>query len=100
MKRRTKLLKQLICIFKGHIGLKRDTSFTHTYVQDGKEFVYNGRLYKCKRCGALRIFYGVTLWELKDLIEVTLKDLPPIDFDVIFAADTYEFTRFYAKEKN
>lgn len=96
------MIKKLICLFKGHTSLNRDTETTSHYIRisagrgafcrDSERYEYDGRLYRCARCGALILHHGICSWELADLIDITLQDLPEAFFD--FSTD-YEFTRIY-----
>ena len=71
-----KFFKQLICIIKGHAGFNRNTSYNRMYIREGRKFICKGRLYKCERCGTLQLFKGIAFWEIGDLIQTTLRDLP------------------------
>ncbi|KKM02953.1 hypothetical protein LCGC14_1779260 [marine sediment metagenome] len=91
-----RIIKSLICLFKKH-ELKDEPEFK-CYIRDGRRFVYHGRIFRCKRCGAIVHIHGVMDTELKDLIETTLKDLPPGEFSHIFNDNKgYEFLDFYEK---
>jgi len=94
-----KIINKLICHFKGHVGLQRGQEYDSIYymLEDSGAFcrgitcIYGGRLYRCFRCGELRICRGVTSWELEDLISDTLKDLPKISFSF----QDYDICRIY-----
>ena len=98
-----KWLNKLICHFRGHKGLQRDQEYDSIYymLEDSGAFcrgitcTYGGRLYRCSRCGELRICRGVTSWELEDLISDTLKDLPKNYFGNMWDKLDYDFCRFY-----
>ena len=98
-----KWLNKLICHLKGHVGLRRGQDYDSIYylLENSGAFcqgitqTYGGRLYRCSRCGELRICCGVTSWELEDLISDTLKDLPKNYFGEMWSDQTYDFCRFY-----
>ena len=98
-----KLINKLICHFKGHIGLQRGQESDSIYymLKDSGAFcqgitcIYGGRLYRCSRCGELRICHGVTSWEIEDLISDTLKDLPQNHFENVWCFQNYDFCRIY-----
>ena len=94
-----KLINKLICHFKGHKGLQRGQEYTSIYQEikgygafgRGFPYIYEGRLYRCSRCGELCICHGVTSWEIEDLISDTLRDLPKNLFDF----EDYDVCRIY-----
>lgn len=98
-----KIINRLICHFRGHIGLQRGQEYDSIYymLEDSGAFcqgitsVYGGRLYHCSRCGELCICRGVTSWELQDLVEDTLANLPQGLFENAFSNLDYDFCRFY-----
>lgn len=70
-------LRSLICLIKGH-KLKDEPEF-RIYIRDGSRFKYNGRLFKCRYCGAFCHVRGLRDIDLKELIEATLKSVPSIN---------------------
>jgi hypothetical protein len=96
------MIGKLICHFKGHKGLQRSQEYKELYYLlensgafcHGVTHIYGGRLYYCSRCGELCICHGVTQWELEDLIEITLQDLPKINWDSLYNWD-YDICRIY-----
>lgn len=98
-----RIINKLICHFKGHKGLQRSQECISIYqkIKDygtfGYEFpyVYEGRLYRCSRCGELCICRGITSWELEDLISDTLKDLPKGCFEDMWNGQDYDVCRIY-----
>ncbi len=99
------MLQKIICLFKGHTGLTRDTETIDHYVRipagrgafcrDPERYEYNGRLYRCARCGALILHHGVCSWEMKDLITATLQEYPVGAWLRIFEAQDYSILRLY-----
>jgi hypothetical protein len=100
-----KLFQRLVCLWKGCVGLKRNTKYIRHYIEipagrgafcrDPKRYEYAGRLYRCARCGALHLFRGVCSWELTDLIIATLQDVPTLNWDVALSNQNYKFIRLY-----
>ena len=98
-----KLFSKLLCHFKGHVSLQRGQEYTSIYQEikgygafgRGFPYVYDGRLYRCSRCGELHIIHGVLFWELQDLVSDTLKDLPKINWDDLH--HDYDVCRLYKK---
>ena len=98
-----KIINKLICHFKGHVGLQRGQEYTSIYQEirgygafgRGFSYVYEGRLYRCFRCGELHICRGVTSWELEDLISDTLKDLPQNYLEDVWCFQNYDICRIY-----
>ena len=98
-----KWLNKLICHLKGHKGLQRGQEYTSIYQEikgygafgRGFPYVYEGRLYRCSRCGELCICHGVTSWEIEDLISDTLKDLPKNLFGDMWSGCDYDVCRIY-----
>ena len=98
------MLNKIKCLLWGHIKSDKDTIFTSVYIKEpygafykGQRFVYDGRLYRCKRCGALIHVHGVLSWELEDLIVTTLADLPKNFLDTFDYPNSYDFCRLYRK---
>ena len=100
------MLQKIICVIRGHKSLKQDTQYTRHYVEipagrgafcrDPIRYLSSGRLFKCSRCGQLQLVTGVLSWELMELIQVTLEDLPDSVFN--FPYD-YEFIQIFSREK-
>lgn len=104
MKRPKNILNKVKCLLFGHVESNRDTIFTDVYAEEpygafyrSHRYVYNGRLYRCKRCKALIHVHGILSWEIVDLITMTLEDLPPCYFEDVFSGQDYEFCRIYSK---
>jgi hypothetical protein len=99
------MIKKIICLFKGHTGLIRGTETTGHYVRipagrgafcrDPERYEHDGRLYRCARCGALILHHGICSWELEDLMNETLRNIPVSCWDVGFNNQDYEFIRLY-----
>ncbi len=100
------MINKIICWFKGHVGLTRDTEYVRHYIEipagrgafcrDPKRYESNGRLYKCSRCGELFLHRGICSWEIEDLITVTLQDLP-VGLLLTAFDSSYEFTRLFTR---
>lgn len=98
-----RILNKLICYFKGHISLQRGQEYTRIYqvikgygaFGCGFPYVYEGRLYRCSRCGELHIIRGILQWEIEDLISDTLIDLPAKLFENMWSNQDYDFCRLY-----
>ena len=82
----------ILCWLKGHTKCTRDTVTTGHYIcipagrgafcRDPERYEYNGRLYRCARCGELLLIHGILAWELEDLITATLQDIPEGHWDL------------------
>ena len=99
-----KLINKLICHSRGHKSLQRGQGYTSIYQEvrgrgafgRGFPYTYEGRLYRCSRCGELCICRGIMSWEIEDLISDTLKDLPKYNFGIDWAIGTdYPIVRLY-----
>lgn len=94
------LIKKIICLFKGHTSLTRDTETISHYIRipagrgafcrDPERYEYDGRLYRCACCGTLILHYGICSWELEDLLTATLQDYIPIAWNY-YSQQNYEF---------
>lgn len=99
------MINKIICWFKGHTNFNRDTKYVHHYIRipagrgafcrDPEHYEYGGRLYRCARCGALLLQRGILSWELEDLLETTLKDLPDGCFEFAFTQQDYDWCRLF-----
>jgi len=95
------MFQKIICLFKGHVNAGCDTAFTRHYVRvpagrgpfcrDPERYEYVGRLYRCSRCSELLLKRGAWMWEIIDLIETTLKDLPTGMLSDAFDHQNYEW---------
>jgi len=99
------MLQKIICLIKGHKRCSRDVPVTNHYIRipagrgafcrDPERYEYDGRLYRCVRCGELLLIHGILSWELEDLITTTLKDYPIGNWEKIFQYKNYDFVRLY-----
>lgn len=100
------MLQKIICWFKGHTKLDRNTETTSHYIKipagrgafcrDPERYEYDGQLYRCARCGALILHHGICSWELEDLISATLQDISEGYWDCSWSNPGYElFNRVY-----
>ena len=96
-----KIINKLVCYFKGHVNLQCGQEYTSIYQEirgygafgRGFPYVYEGRLYHCSRCGELCITHGILQWEVQDLLQTTLQDLPVGYFENIWSNKNYDFCR-------
>lgn len=86
-------IKTAICWLVGH----KSEQIYVSYVRSGRRFLKYAPLYKCKRCGLVYAGFDLILFELRELLEATLKDLPRIDLGKMLP--DYDVMRLWEKNE-
>jgi len=96
------MLNKIKCLLRGHVEPDKNAVLTRIYTEEpcgafyrSHRYVYGGRLYKCKRCGALIHVHGILFCEAEELVIRTLVGLPPLYFEDLWNNQDYEFCRIY-----